>query len=283
MVIKYDVEKIKSFLSDFYNMTGLTVSFWDKDMNQLAYAPQEMPQFCKLIKESKIGKKRCLMCDKKLIEECNITHLPTRHKCHAKLIDTAVPIIYKEKVVAFVLFGQIREDETERDSNDELLGLSNDLDLDYEKLSKAYKNVRIMKHEAIQSTANILRAAIMQFFTSKSIELTEDDFIEEVNEFLINNIQNELSIPIICKRFQISKNKLYLLWKKHFDITIGDYILKLRMEMAKTLLTNSDEKIQKISVKSGIPDYNYFSKLFKRYYGCSPSEYRKKFPFILEK
>ena len=78
------------------------------------------------------------------------------------------------------------------------------------------------------------------------------------------------------------KNRLYSLWKKRFNVPIGDYILRLRMEKAKKLLTNDDDKINQVCIKVGIPDYNYFSKVFKSYYGLSPREYRKRFPLVLE-
>ena len=283
MVVKYDIGKIKTFLSDFYNMTGLTISLWDADMNQLAFAPQEMPEFCKLIKSIPLGKKRCLTCDKKLIIQCNKALTPITSKCHAGLIDTAMPIIYKDQVLAFVLFGQIKDASLSDTEIDDLLyWLSNELRLPHSVLTKAYAPLKNLKPHVIQSTANILYYATLQLFVSKAIDLTENKLIAAINEYLISNIHNPLSISVLCSEFQISKNRLYSLWKRHFNITIGDYILQLRMEKAKSLLTNDDDKIYQICAKVGIPDYNYFSKLFKNYYGYSPREYRKRFPLILE-
>ncbi len=283
MVIKYDIEKIKTFLADFHNMTSLTISFWDADMNQLAFAPQEMQGFCSLIKSNPVGKKRCLICDKKLIMECKEKLMPITSKCHAGLIDTALPIVYKDQTLAFVLFGQAVDFEFSETEAEKILHLLHkNLSLPYSQLSDAFFALKRMEPYVIRSTANILSAATLQLLISKSICLSENELISRINEFLIANIHDTLSISILCEEFQISRNRLYSLWKKHFDITIGDYILRLRMEKAKNLLTNNDDKIYEICAKVGIPDYNYFSKLFKDYYGYSPREYKKRFPLILE-
>lgn len=283
MVIKYEIAKIKAFLTDFHNMTGLTISFWDADMNQLAFAPQEMPSFCALIKNVSSGKRQCLVCDKKLIAACNEKRAPITATCHAGLIDTAMPIIHNDQILAFVMFGQIKDLSLNQYETDALLGrLSKELRLSENVLRAAYEPLKALSPHVIQSTARILYAATLSLFPDKSIDLTENKLIAAINEYLIANIQNSLSVPVLCDEFRISKNRLYSLWKKHFNLPIGDYILRLRMEKAKELLTNDDDKINQVCIKVGIPDYNYFSKVFKSYFGISPREYRKRFPLVLE-
>lgn len=283
MVIKYSITKIKTFLTDFHNMTGLTISFWDADMNQLAFAPQEMPSFCALIKSISSGKRQCLICDKRLIAECNEKRAPITASCHAGLIDTAMPIIHNDQILAFVMFGQIKDLSLDKRQTDELLNrLSKELRLSEQALRTSYEPLKALSPDVIQSTARILYAATLSLFPYKTIDLTENKLITAINEYLIANIRNSLSVPVLCNEFRISKNRLYSLWKKHFNVPIGDYILRLRMEKAKELLTNDDDKINQVCIKVGIPDYNYFSKVFKSYYGLSPREYRKRFPLVLE-
>lgn len=283
MILKYDLDKIKAFLTDFHNMTGLTVSFWDAEMNQLAFMPPQMPEFCKLIKQVPEGKKACLTCDKRLIAECNNQMKPITAKCHAGLVDTAMPIIYKEKPLGFILFGQIKDGSlTHEESHRLLKQKSNEFSLSCEKLETAYNAMKKLQPEAIESTANILYYATLQLLISKTIDLGDHTLINQIDEYLLSNLANPLSVSIICEEFKISKNRLYSLWKKHFDVTIADYILHLRLEKAKHFLANTDLKVHHICTRVGIPDYNYFSKLFKKHYGYSCREYRKQFPLILK-
>ena len=264
-------------------MTGLTISFWDADMNQLAFMPQEMPAFCKLIKSIPEGKKACLTCDKKIIAECNEKKAPITAKCHAGLIDTAIPILYENHTFGFILFGQIKDYcLTDYGAEDLLHALSQKLSLPYEKLSAAYLSLKKLPPEVVHSTTNILRYATLQLLTSKTISLSDHTLINQINEYLLSNLHSPLSVSLICEEFGISKNRLYSLWKKSFDVTVGEYILNLRLEKAKNLLTNTDAKVHDICATIGISDYNYFSKLFKKHYGLSCREYKKQFPLILE-
>lgn len=57
----------------------------------------------------------------------------------------------------------------------------------------------------------------------------------------------------------------------------SQYVLKLRMERAKELLEDEDNKILDIAKRLGYADNHYFSRAFRNYYNISPSQYRKDF------
>ena len=55
----------------------------------------------------------------------------------------------------------------------------------------------------------------------------------------------------------------------------NDYLRKCRMERAAELLNNSESTVSEVCVQVGIPDAQYFSRVFKAYFGVSPSIYRE--------
>ena len=67
-----------------------------------------------------------------------------------------------------------------------------------------------------------------------------------------------------------TRNTWNIIWR---DIFIS--MLELRMEYAKALLCNTNDKIKTVASRAGFNDYHYFSKAFKKMNGCSPVEYRK--------
>lgn len=281
LIINYDIDKIREFLHDFYKITGLTISVWDSDMNQLAFKPSEMPEFCKLIKSSTLGKKRCLLSDKKIISDCKCKNSPTTHKCHAGLVDTAVPITFNDHTLGFIMFGQVKDKQFSDNSQKELIRLGQELKLPVDKLIASYNALKSFDTDIIDSAANILNSALLSLYINNYISFTENELVSAIVSYINNNIHTPISVTSICDEFSISKNKLYSLWRKWFGVTIGDYILNIRMKNAKNMLVNEDSKISRICIKVGIPDYNYFSKVFKKYYGVSPKEYRKSFLIIL--
>lgn len=282
MIIKYDITKIKELLTDFHKLTGLTISIWDTDYNQLAFCPSPMQAFCKLIKSSPLGKKRCLLSDIEICSDCKQTRRPATHQCHAGLVDTAIPIMYDETIMGFVIFGQIRDKHFPLNTHREILKLSTELNLPYDKLSEAYRRLERFDVDVIHAAANILKSALPYLCMNNSIKFTENELVNAIDDYIDDHICSHISVTTLCNKFLINKNKLYALWNKWFGVTPGEYIMSKRMKTAKNLLTTTDYKISRICVMAGIPDYNYFSKVFKKYYGVPPREYRKRFPIILE-
>ena len=71
MIVNFNLEKLDKLLLDIYKTTGLTVSVWDSQFNQLSYQPKEMPEFCRLIKNTKQGNKNCFCSDKFVCSMCS--------------------------------------------------------------------------------------------------------------------------------------------------------------------------------------------------------------------
>ncbi len=274
MIINYDIETIREFLNHFHKITNFTISFWDNELNQLIYQPTEMPTFCRLIKSSPEGAKRCYQSDTYLCGRCRESLTPETHKCHAGLVDTAVPIMFEDKLFGFIMFGQVKDPQYPKSSYEEIERLGTELNLPVDELYTAYEQLYRFDSEMISSAAKILNAT-MYYLYSSACKFTEGELVNRIDKWLDDNLAAPISVAIICNEFDISKNKLYAIWKNHFGMTIGDYILKKRMKRAKKLLLQGDDKINIVCEKIGIPDYNYFSKVFKKYYSMSPSKFRK--------
>ena len=75
----------------------------------------------------------------------------------------------------------------------------------------------------------------------------------------------------------MTKTYLCSIFKKETGKTINEYITETRMETAKLLLHQQDIRFYEISGMVGINDPNYFSTLFKKYTGLSPSEYQENY------
>ena len=65
------------------------------------------------------------------------------------------------------------------------------------------------------------------------------------------------------------------LFKKHVGCNLSEYINKKRLEMASALLLESEKSIENIGYEVGFNHKSYFHRVFKRYYGVTPEEYRK--------
>lgn len=85
----------------------------------------------------------------------------------------------------------------------------------------------------------------------------------------------DLTLDIITHQLNLSKSYLSNLFKKELGITITDFIYKTKLRHALELLNSSTMSIHEIAIECGFSDINYFSRVFKKYQGITPTSYRK--------
>ena len=90
-----------------------------------------------------------------------------------------------------------------------------------------------------------------------------------------NDLTADLSLKAHAQAFNVNASYLSSLFKKETGSTLTDYVNRLRIDHAIFLLNVTDMQIQTIAQYCGIPDVNYFTKLFKRNVGKTPKEYRQ--------
>ena len=85
---------------------------------------------------------------------------------------------------------------------------------------------------------------------------------------------SELSVESVCTHLHLSPAYFSTLFKREEGMSFIAYVTNVRMERAAQLLLESDDKTYLIAEKTGYTDPNYFSYVFKRRFGISPSKYR---------
>lgn len=86
---------------------------------------------------------------------------------------------------------------------------------------------------------------------------------------------NELSVSGMSNRFGYSANYLGNIFKNAYSISVNDYINQRRVQQARRLIDETALHIYEIAFRVGFSDQNYFSRIFKKYTGLSPREYRE--------
>ena len=91
-----------------------------------------------------------------------------------------------------------------------------------------------------------------------------------------SDLSRELSTATLSDSQGISAGYLSAVFKRETGVTLTEFIRMRRMEYAQYLLDSTSLQIQTVALHCGILDLQYFSKLFKRHTGMTPSEYRQR-------
>lgn len=93
----------------------------------------------------------------------------------------------------------------------------------------------------------------------------------------------KITMEDIASEEYIGKNYISQFWKKMLGINFTDYLNSRRTEVAQKLMLTTSLNLQEISLKCGFSDSKYFYKYFKRWYGTTPSEHKKKYESLEKK
>lgn len=103
----------------------------------------------------------------------------------------------------------------------------------------------------------------------------ESSKFREIIEFINQNLDQKLTIQLICDTFFINRNYVCNLFRKELDCTFSQYLTDLRLKKAKALLIHKNYTITDISTQCGFSDEFYFNKVFKKSEGITPGLYRQ--------
>ncbi|ANF97175.1 response regulator [Paenibacillus bovis] len=96
--------------------------------------------------------------------------------------------------------------------------------------------------------------------------------------YIEENLGGDTSLVAAARHIHLHASHLSEIFKKETGMTYSDMVLKRKMVYAAELLTISSAKVADIAGQIGYEDVKYFSKLFKKYSGCTPTEYREYYP-----
>lgn len=100
--------------------------------------------------------------------------------------------------------------------------------------------------------------------------------LQDVKEYIDIHFCEKVMLDNLAEQFFINKYYLTRTFKEQFGLSINQYILQQRITYAKQLLRFTEHSIEYIGRLCGIPDANYFARMFKKVEGIAPGEYRKR-------
>lgn len=104
--------------------------------------------------------------------------------------------------------------------------------------------------------------------------LKNKELMKTAINYIVKNYANNITLDDVANEVHLNPAYFSTLFKKEVGNSFKEYLNMIRIEESKRLLTNSSYSIVDIAVAVGFEDQSYFSKVFKKYTGITPKQYR---------
>lgn len=113
---------------------------------------------------------------------------------------------------------------------------------------------------------------LLEIYKNHKYNLVMDQCMTYIQE----NYSKDLSLEEIARRFDFNYSYFSSYFKKISGLKFTDYLAKVRLQKAKDLLRTTDKKVYDIALEVGYANSQYFYRVFKKEFGLSPEEFRRR-------
>ena len=274
MLSKDDFQRLGRLLNNLHLLTGIKFSLMDEWGNEL-YASSFKAPFCGLIMQEESGFARCHACDGKAAEEVGRTQVRRKYLCHAGLYEVALPVTEKRRTVATILFGQMLDDAP-REEQWRRVKTRCAWYPDQEALYQAFLRLRRISARQMTACLEIVEACVSEVRLSGLQATSRRDDADLLQSYIDTHYTETLDSSGIAEALSVGKTKLYAICKEHFQLAPMQLVTSRRIQSAMDLLLNTTEPVKYVARAVGVPDENYFTKVFKAQTGETPTAFRKR-------
>ena len=123
---------------------------------------------------------------------------------------------------------------------------------------------------SLQETLEAFTENMFDYIPTKNHEL-----IKRAILYISHNFSGELTLEEVADHVHLNPAYFSSLFKQSTGSSFKEYLNMVRIEESKRLLANTDYSVIDIAVASGFGDQSYFSRVFKKYTGLTPRQYRQ--------
>ena len=234
-------------------------------------------QICTYLKNNKSTIRECMQ-NKRRLEKLHLTE-PCYSCCYAGVEEYIIPIIYKDKFLAYIHISGYRN--AIKKSSEKMRRIAKLCDNTFKELYSQlsedvptfFEVMRFIKPLEYM-IIKLYKYCNENYGDTENLSVTKSLYLK-VMSYIHENYMHDISCSQIAKELGYSTSYLRYVFKKESDGPVSSKISDVRLSHAIYLLSNTKLNITEISFNCGFCDSNYFSTVFKKKYGMSPKLYRK--------
>jgi AraC-like DNA-binding protein len=267
-IFQKDVQEIFNYFTRFL---GIRIVFFSYDGQELA-AGDERPKcmYCRLLREKLGFESVCRKLDreKQLLAEKEGTLVT--YQCHGGMVEAVLPIYNVNKLIGYVMIGQFRN------KNKMPTNIKKNWQNKFknDELEKAFFDTPYYSKTQTDDITGLF-SVMVKFITSQHlINMQRYNTINKIINYLQEHPEETLTVANAAELIHISPSSFTHLFKEATGQSFRQYQIHNKIQAAKKMIENDrNMQISDIAYKLGYEDPLYFSKVFKKIVGVSPSKF----------
>jgi AraC-like DNA-binding protein len=265
--------ELNTVLKELHNISGFRLCIYDTNLHEIAAYPRNLSSFCSLVQQNEEVRNRCIQNDATAFEIVQNKQEIYIYHCKFGLYEAVAPLYHFGVLSGYLMMGQTID--TKEDSKSYIFAEASKYIKDREYLKQVIDHIPSSSKEQILSCISIMNICAEYISLSNRLNLTDKNLAHEIKKYINQNFTSKITLEALSNRFFYSKTTIMNTFKVSYGMSVNQYLQEIRLNHALQLLEQADYSIHDISEKCGFLDQNYFSKVFSKKYGVTPSSYQK--------
>lgn len=267
-------DKVQQLLDNFASVMKIRTVFFTADGKLLRSGGRDKNNsaYCTCLQKHYFSLEKCVALDNEKQAESRKDHCLKCYRCHGGLHEVLAPVTAHGKLVGFILFGQFRTSSklpaavANRCKNEQEL----------QKMEQMFLALPYFEKKSLENLLGLLEMMVDYIVTHELITQKGDELYEAILSFIERHFKENPSVTDLAKHLGKSVSGLsHFLNERHAE-SFKTLLIKRKLHEADKILREQPRlPLKSVASAIGIEDHYYFSRLYKKYRGITPGEYRK--------
>ena len=230
--------------------------------------------YCSMLRGALGLDSSCRALDRQMMQVSLERQDMVTYTCHAGMREAAAPIVVEGQLVGFVMLGQFRSEAAAQESpyREQWEGARGN-----DELQKEYEKTAIFPEHKIETLLSMFQHLLEFIVESQLIQHKDYDLIEPLIRQMKAHPERSFSLAEASQMIGRSPSTVTRIFKKITGCGFKQYQTETRLERAARMLkTHANAPVMEVARTVGYDDGLYFSRVFARQYGCSPTDFRQR-------
>jgi AraC-like DNA-binding protein len=269
-------QKVAEVFDLYTDLHGARVSLFGPD-KQILY-PDEAGRpncaYCRMLRETLMLDSRCRALDQTMMDAALQKNEMISYTCHAGMREAVAPLLVDGNLAGFVMIGQFRSQAAPETSP---YMARWEKEQGGQELQRAFAETMVLPEEKIDVLLAMWRQLLELIIRSQLIHHKDYDLIEPVIENIRAHPDQALSLEKAAKMSGRSPSTVTRMFKKMTGHSFKKFEMDFRLQRAAELLVDGPSRpVAEVASAVGFEDPFYFSRVFHKHTGLSPTDYRSR-------